>query len=1062
MKKILAITLFLFSIQLVVAQVNVTGYISPYGTAGYPTHIDSLGMGGYMSVSDEAALNAIPLLRRKSGMAVYVRSSNRIFTLVSDLSNNGWMPFAPWNFVSQITTLGSTGPATLVNGVLNIPQYAGGGAGTADGNNFTTAATFNNTTQQITLQRFGLTDLNVNLSNTWPRISTFNDSILSLRTALNGFVLSGHTHSIAQVIGLETALNGKAALDHNHEFLEYVNPNAGDTLVTRFGKIYGGNTTGIGHTRKADINSFSNLYFKSFEYHLDQNNQNYRHTLNHTGWNFQNFVSGGLAWWRIENDLSGPNYKATTLAFTDTEFGIDAERINLVRKRGVNNLLYVNSDGYVRDTSFSYAGSAADSNFYTTGVTFNPTTELLTTNRFGQSDLTTSFSNTWPRISRFNDSLTAIRSTFNLYAPSSHTHTIANVTGLQTALNGKENLLPVGDTNQYIRGNKTLGTFQSGNGIQWDGTKFNLGGVLTNTYDLGVFGSGISMRQSTSFWDAWGFSGGSNGRFIRVFSDSVIMGSTPNFASYPSLSGATYLSTNSSRLYFQGTSRFSVLQGTGTRMVVAAADGSISTQAIPSGGSGSTVTGLIYDRTNKTITLNQTSGGSQTVVLNDTAYSIENAPFVTGSNNLLAGVNDSTSRIRRIRFNGADTSGSTPDLLNVTFTGGVGPADWNTLLNKPATFTPSAHTHAIAEIIGLQAALDGLQSGGSGGASDTLKVEYPLYMVGDTLKLNASGLGGGTGSSAFNDVTSGTNTTATMTVGSGATLNRSGTGIIDANRIQGIVVNPGYTQGQIMQYDANGQFSPANFNLLTVMANGNSSNIQFNSQGNFGYKSGDYDWGQDGSDNFKIRKGGGDLFTIKTGFFGFNESNPTHMLTVRADNNTSGTLAVLFKDFFGVNLFDLRGDGTGTINKKAWQYAADYSSGYTARSLVDKGYVDAQIQLVKDSLVKDSVSMVTTTSTDALNMDTLTTAPGTVTVYDVTIVGSKANATNVWALKVAVKNVGGTYSFTRTIENVMEEDASNDADAALLGNRIVLLVVANSGGTVKWTSSKIIKSTHTL
>lgn len=38
---------------------------------------------------------------------------------------------------------------------------------------------------------------------------------------------------------------------------------------------------------------------------------------------------------------------------------------------------------------------------------------------------------------------------------------------------------------------------------------------------------------------------------------------------------------------------------------------------------------------------------------------------------------------------------------------------WNNLAGKPATFTPSAHTHAIADVTGLQAALDGKQAAGS-------------------------------------------------------------------------------------------------------------------------------------------------------------------------------------------------------------------------------------------------------------------------------------------------------------------------------------------------------------
>ena len=38
--------------------------------------------------------------------------------------------------------------------------------------------------------------------------------------------------------------------------------------------------------------------------------------------------------------------------------------------------------------------------------------------------------------------------------------------------------------------------------------------------------------------------------------------------------------------------------------------------------------------------------------------------------------------------------------------GGGGTADWNEVINKPATLPPDTHTHSISEVDGLQAALD--------------------------------------------------------------------------------------------------------------------------------------------------------------------------------------------------------------------------------------------------------------------------------------------------------------------------------------------------------------------
>jgi len=44
---------------------------------------------------------------------------------------------------------------------------------------------------------------------------------------------------------------------------------------------------------------------------------------------------------------------------------------------------------------------------------------------------------------------------------------------------------------------------------------------------------------------------------------------------------------------------------------------------------------------------------------------------------------------------------------------GGGVSSWNDLTDKPATFTPATHSHAIANVTGLQGALDGKQPAGS-------------------------------------------------------------------------------------------------------------------------------------------------------------------------------------------------------------------------------------------------------------------------------------------------------------------------------------------------------------
>lgn len=45
--------------------------------------------------------------------------------------------------------------------------------------------------------------------------------------------------------------------------------------------------------------------------------------------------------------------------------------------------------------------------------------------------------------------------------------------------------------------------------------------------------------------------------------------------------------------------------------------------------------------------------------------------------------------------------------------GDSGPTAWGDVTGKPATFPPATHTHTIANVTGLQTALDGKQASGS-------------------------------------------------------------------------------------------------------------------------------------------------------------------------------------------------------------------------------------------------------------------------------------------------------------------------------------------------------------
>ena len=83
MKKIyLLIACIVFIHLFTQAQVRVNGPVNPSSPLDlYPTHIDSLGMGGFMVVASKAIRNNIPPLRRKKGMLVYVRETDSVYQL---------------------------------------------------------------------------------------------------------------------------------------------------------------------------------------------------------------------------------------------------------------------------------------------------------------------------------------------------------------------------------------------------------------------------------------------------------------------------------------------------------------------------------------------------------------------------------------------------------------------------------------------------------------------------------------------------------------------------------------------------------------------------------------------------------------------------------------------------------------------------------------------------------------------------------------------------------------------------------------------------------------------
>ena len=117
-KIILLIIVFQLFYCLANAQIKLVGNITTSGVANYPTHIDSLSKGGYMSMPTIALRDAIPTLRRKYGMLVFVEANGIIYKLnAATLVNEDWVTFSLGT--TTVVDAGNLSGTTLKSTVIN-------------------------------------------------------------------------------------------------------------------------------------------------------------------------------------------------------------------------------------------------------------------------------------------------------------------------------------------------------------------------------------------------------------------------------------------------------------------------------------------------------------------------------------------------------------------------------------------------------------------------------------------------------------------------------------------------------------------------------------------------------------------------------------------------------------------------------------------------------------------------------------------------------------------------------------------------------------------------------
>lgn len=107
MKKIFVILFALISTASS-AQIPLAGHITTLN-GDYPTHLDTLGMGGFVTVQDITSRNAITVLRRKPGMLAYVQADSSFYQLRNGITNSNW---------TQVLIGGGSGTTPTLDQVL--------------------------------------------------------------------------------------------------------------------------------------------------------------------------------------------------------------------------------------------------------------------------------------------------------------------------------------------------------------------------------------------------------------------------------------------------------------------------------------------------------------------------------------------------------------------------------------------------------------------------------------------------------------------------------------------------------------------------------------------------------------------------------------------------------------------------------------------------------------------------------------------------------------------------------------------------------------------------------